>query len=303
VLHVYYDVPGLRSSTRYTSASRVGSTTRNTTTWKNTVTVGATIGWKAITGSVDVSGGRAWGSTTNDVVDVQVAQTQGYTVTGYGTDYIDHSNDRIWFVVNPLINLTYTSATAAKPASVSWAFASTQPSTAYIYWAYVGWLVNPSTMPANVRTLLDEAGITASYYSELLKADPFAYGVTPGQYIDSARFEYVTTIPYIPLNSPSAPPLTTDYGLSRSVTNSTETIREVTYTASVKVTSGQPWGSASAGNLFTWGSSSSVKTATTSDSGEFITVGQPSFGYGGPTVLRVYADRIWKTFFVAQDWN
>lgn len=293
----------LRIRAGFSARRTSGSPTEPSRTVRSPQAARAKAGWDLIGGSVTISGTRAWGSTDTDKVDVVIGQTSGVTIPSSGADYVNHAYDRIWFVVRPLINLTYTAATATRPATVEWAFAAPQPTTSYMYWVYTGWLTDPSTMPQSVRDFLDSAGISRSYYSELLKADPFAYGITPGQYIDSARFELVRTLPYIPRASPTLPPLTQEYTLTRSTTNSSTTMREVSYSASVTATTGLVFSQASASYGFGWKSSTSSTTSTTSDAGESITIGQPSFGYNGPTVIRVYVDKIWKTYFVAQDYQ
>src|SRR5678815_4526413 len=80
----------------------------------------------------------------------------------------------------------------------SWQFASAQPASAYSYFVYVGELRNPSTMPVSVKAFLDSRGITAAYYPELLKANPFVSGAPPNPSLDPDRFTLVNTIPYVP---------------------------------------------------------------------------------------------------------
>jgi len=251
---------------------------------------------------VDIEASRAWGSTRTDQVDILTTQTSGYSKPSY-FDVVDHDYDEVWFIAQPLIELSYTPASSYGPESLSWRFSPNQPLSAVIYWSYVKWLRDPTQMPATVKTFLDGHGITAAMYGEFLKADPFAYGYAFGQYVDPARFEYVTQKSLIPVPFPGAKPSSTTYSLTRSVNNSSNTTNEVTYSAKVTASTGLIFTKTSISEQFAWTSSTSAKIALGTNEGESVSLSQPLFGYNGPTITRIYVDKIYKTFFFSQDWQ
>jgi hypothetical protein len=57
-------------------------------------------------------------------------------------------------------------------------------------------------------------------------------------------------------------------------------------------------------STWTWTESTSVKDSAGTSLSEqpTVVVGQPTFEYAGPTILRVYVDKIWKTYFFSLDW-
>jgi hypothetical protein len=307
ILSVYYTPPGNMSSVNYTASTVLGSTTSSTDTYKNTVSVTASIGFSffGLGGSVSVSGSRAYGTTQMDEVDVLATQNNGYQFFA-DTDVIDHDNDEIWFIMTPLVDLQYTPQSAFGPAKVTWMFDNNQPMSSLMYYVYVGWLKNPATMPTTVANVLSAHGITPTQYAQLLKADPFAYSYTFGQTIDPNRFQLVTTspgaLPFIPVQHQGDKPSQTTYGLTRSTTTSQTSSSEVDYTASVTASTSF-FASISVTDAYAWTATTSEKDSTGTTTGEALVMWQPAFGYSGPTLVRVYVDKIWKTFFFSQDYN
>jgi hypothetical protein len=308
VTHVVYAPPGRSSSVSYTAGNTYGSTTTITDSFKagTSVTVGNSGGFLFFAkGGISVTAGRDWGSTSTQVTDISTSYSSTYKKPGE-IDAVDHDGDEIWFLVGPQINVTITPAYGTRPQLMDWQFSPTQPSSTYAYYVYVGELRNPSTMPADVKAFLDSRGITSAYYPELLKADPYAGGAPANPSLDPNRYVFVNSFPYQPPQHAGDLPTTICDTLTRSVTNNTTNDSSVTYSTSITLS-----GDTSFFGLFgislkvtgqsSWTSSTSNKTSTVSNNNEQICVGQPSYGYNGPTVLRVYEDKVWKTYFFSLD--
>ena len=87
----------------------------------------------------------------------------------------------------------------------------------------------------------------------------------------------------------------------------TSATRESSYTTSVTVS-----GTASFVGLFkasmtattgmTFSHSTSQRNTTGSSTTQSFTLTQPPYGYAGPTIVRVYLDKVWKTFVFSADY-
>lgn len=293
VTHVLYAVPGKSSAVAYTSGSTFGSTSTldNSFTSDEKVTVssgGGIIG----TADITVTTGASFGNTSTDSTDIAITLTRGYTKFGED-DFVNHDDDEIWFLVRPLIDVSFTDA-----SHMSWSFRAGQQLVPY--WVYVGWLKAPSSMPPPVKSYLDSVGITASYYPELLKADPYAYGDVP---IDPGRFDLPigNNFPYEPPLNPGDKPSIQTSALLRDVTNSSTVKETTTYMVGYSVSGSVDFlglfsSKVTVANNLTFTMSTSTKLSDKTSEGETITIGQPLYGYTGPTHVKAYVDKIWKTF-------
>jgi hypothetical protein len=303
ITHVIYAVPGRASSVQYTGGTTLGSTTTSKNSFKQEmgVTFSGSAGKVPATSSFELSVGSAWASSRTDAMDVTLKNSSGYKKTGQ-VDVVDHDDDEVWFMIRPALEVTVsTPAPPGLPRKVSWKFAAAQPE-AVSFFLYVKHLKNPSLMPEGDRVFLEHFGISSDRFPEILNADPFAF-VEPGTTvaIDRTRFDAVAAFTYMHPVDPGDQASTQTYGLTRTVTNSTMEDAEYSYSVGFKVSAGFSFFDAFNATLalqdkFTWTSSSSRKIATGSDEGETVTVGQPSQDYQGPAILRVYVDKIWKTF-------
>ncbi len=308
ITHVVYAVPGKSSSMFYASGYTMGSTTSATNSMQQSVTVTATQSTGVIfaSGNVSVSTGTQWGSTDSTVTDVAATETSSYTKPGI-VDPVNHDDDEIWFLVRPVINATaYTGASSATIGRLDWGFALNQQ-TPVPYFVYVGELKGTYQMPTDVKAFLDQRNITSSYYPQLLAADPFINGLDPNTTLDTARFTFVNVFPYVPPSAPGNPPGKQTFAITRSLNNSSTTTSSLGYSAGVTVGGDVGFFSLFTASLkvaynMSWQSQTSLKTSDGTNVGESITVGQPLFGYNGPTVLRVYEDKIWKTYLFTLDW-
>lgn len=298
VTHVVYAVPGKSSSVQYTAGNSFATTTSTTKSFKNEVkvTVGTKGGAIVAGGEFSVTGGRAATSSRADATEISSEISRGYRKPGQ-TDLINHDDDEIWFVIKPQFDVVITPPIGAEPRQVEWSLSANQTEARH-YYAYVRHLKNPATMPASTRSFLDAHGITSDKYPELLKADPFAYGDAP---LDSSRFVPVANWPYMPPNEPGHSPSTQMLTISRKRNSSVELKDEVNYSVGVKVKGDVGFLSfmnaslTVEGNL-TWSHSSSNKEVMSASSSEVATIGQPAYGYTGPGLVRIYEDRLWKTY-------
>ncbi|MCI0669627.1 MAG: hypothetical protein L0Y64_04115 [Myxococcaceae bacterium] len=304
ITHVYYSPPGSSSTITYNQGNTFGSTVSLTNSFQQSVqgsvSASGTIGIATVSGTVSV--GSYWGTTASSERDVAFSVSASETIPGV-TDDINHDYDEIWLLLNPKLNVTIKKvASTGVIASNEWSFAANQdPLTeAKPYVVYVGWLKNPASMPQNVKNVLNDNGITESYYPELLKANPFSNGSSPNQFMDPVRFEFIRTVPFTPRSNCSSPGSALSYTVSQVLTNSSST--ELTQNFTTGVTIGAEVGfsavfkaSLNVSNELTWSESTNSKLSYGSSTSQTLTVGQPSCTYSGPTFLRVYEDKLWKT--------
>lgn len=308
ITHVNYAVPGKSSSMEYSAGDTVGSSF--TTSDANEETVKTTIGFEGdvfgnAKGSFSLAFGSTWGSSRADQTDVTLSQTNGYKKLG-GVDDINHDDDEIWFLISPEFPVVATPDSFYGPGSLTWDFST--PVGGIPYYLYVGEILGTRPMPPGVKAdLIDKWGFTQADLNQLLAADPFIAGLAPNTPLDPARFDLIETFPYKPVPAAGYPAASQTFTLNRKELNGTTLTRSIAYTTELQVKGGL--GFFGIGGAF-WqfnGStkfthSTSLKTAVTNEVQSKITVGQPAFGYAGPTVLRVYEDKIWKTFVFALDW-
>src|SRR5208283_956517 len=233
---VYYAPPAISSSAQYTSTSQLGSDTSITNTFQDSLKIDATDGFFGL-GSIEITSTNTWGTSSTADTDIILTNTAGYTINGTA-DIIDHGADIIWFLINPLIDLTYSPASA----SLAWNFDENQPESAVSYAVYARWVCEPSTMPQPVSWYLGDAGFTPTDYAHLCAADPFgSTPYVPDQAMDPNRWDYITDFPYIPELAPLAPgekPNTITYALSRNDTTADTNVESSSYAVGVTLSTG-----------------------------------------------------------------
>jgi len=304
ILSVIYAPPGTKggdssSSVKYGRGSTTGTTVSSSSSFKQGVSVSVSTDIGVVQG-LEASYEYSRNKSESKSLDIKKSASTVIDVPGPSVDGIDHDRDEIWLWLNPTLKLTLT------PTSVSWTVDNTR--NAVIMFVYAGDLRNPSRMNPGVAETLRTHGITTQDFPEILKADPFAtrsgpLGVFTQQrftLIDPRRFKSLgVTFPYQPPFAPGDKATTVTFKLENSTTKSSassvETARTVGLKASVefqiplnaKLTAEGKW---------TWtNSDTSSKSAEALESAS-MTVGQPSFGYTGPTNIQVYYDVIYKTF-------
>lgn len=297
VLTVIYAPPGTNgghstSSVSYQSGSTTGTLTSSSKSFKNGVGVSVDLsgGIFGNGGGVGVAFDATNSSTDSDSLEIKKSSTATITQAGPAQDGINHDEDEIWLLLKPTIDLEISST------NVDWMLANTDAKVQYVH---VGWLNGHQPMPPGVASALENAGITQQAYPELLAHDPL---VKDESALNSSRFVSIhTTFPYEPPYAAADPVPTSSYVISNSQVTTAGTTAEdsfrvqayamgsVSYmtlvTAKIKNTASWEWTNRSS----TTASTGSSQTAT-------LSVGGPSYGYAGPSVVGVYYDTIYRTF-------
>lgn len=303
---VMYAVPGRSSSMAYSQGDKVGSSTSIGSSWKNGINVEFDAKEHVLFtyGQVNFQFGQDWGSSAKGTVDVTVEHASGYRKLGE-VDDVDHGDDEVWFLMDPTIELEITPESVYGARSVKWSFSATAPGT--LYFLYAGEISGARPIPAGVQQTLDRYGVSASDVAELANADPFI--TTPGSNPagDPVRFDLLWTGPYRPVAGAGDQPNPQSYAVSRKLANTIDQSSEVTVSTSVKIGAGLDFigltkASLSFQDKFSFTQSTAKKNSLETNSANTITVGQPAFGYLGPTVLRVYEDKVFKTYVFHLDW-
>lgn len=304
ITHVVYAVPATSSSVSYSNTNTLGSTLKLTNSWTNELTVEAKQGANIIvaTGWLDLTFANTWGSTDIQEADVEVDNESTYKKVGLA-DEIDHDEDEIWFLASPLVVLSDTPSSVYGPETIVWNYAGDTATTTY--YLKVGELKGTLPIDPGVWTFLTANNITSADFPEMLKADPFVDGLAPNTPMDPARFELIGEMPFVPVTGPNDSPVTQSYKVTNKVTNSDEQQSQVQYQTTIEGGASISFiaaGSWSVKNKLTVIAASSLKLAKEDDSEVDVQIGQPAFGYAGPTVLRGYQDKIWKTIVLTLDW-
>jgi hypothetical protein len=302
VTHVVYAVPGAMSSVKYTSETKLGTTTSTSDSYKWGVkaTAKGEGGIIPFGGSLSISAGRDWGSSQSHETDTTLTNSLGYSKPGQ-SDFIDHNFDEVWFMINPRVEVTVTTpAPRDLPPSLTWKFAANQ-SGSVPFWLYVGHLKDTNLITGGNRDLLNHYGFTERDFQALLQADPLR-DLPPGATaaVDLKRFDPVAQMPYMRPFAGSGS--TISYGIERNESNSWTDDDYYGYSTGVEFEAGISFieafkASVKVEGSFSWTHSSSRTLSKARSYGESVDIAQPSDSYQGPAVVRVYVDKIWKTFF------
>src|SRR5262249_32978085 len=148
-----------RSSVSYGTTSTTGTSSSVSSSFKAGYQI-------SVDASAFDSGPSATFSTSQErtnTSEIDITKSSSYTINAPGPsqDGIDHDQDRIWLILNPVVELSVTGK------NVAWAVTVAGQNTE-IQYVTVGWLKNPSSMPRGVATSLRNAGITPADYPTLL---------------------------------------------------------------------------------------------------------------------------------------
>lgn len=308
VTTVIYAPPGKSSSMQYQSTTTVGSSTSSTKSFQNStdVTASASGTWGVGNASVSVTANHTFGDSDTSQVDLTTTWSKGYKKPGE-TDGINHDWDEIWFVMKPILNISFTPSIANGPATTNWEFGQGDGVTTDItFFAYAGELNGDLPMDDQLQNLFTANNITPDMYAGILDADPFFQGITPQPGMNSPRFDYIGEFPYQPPATSGGQPSTQTYSVAQSTTTSQTTASSYSNSVGFTVSGGANIGafkaSLSVSSKWTWSHSSSKKDSTGNGSTDTFTVAQPTYGYKGPGLLRVYEDRIFKTYAFTLDY-
>lgn len=297
ILTVVYAPPGKAgggsaSVVEYKDGSTTGTITSANKSFKTEVKV--SVEASAFGGSAGVNFGGSKKSSDASKLEISKSTTTTIKDPGGSVDGIDHNRDLIYLLLNPKVDITVQGNNAG------WTMGVTGPS-AMIQFVHVGWLKDSATMPKGVADLLASRGLNAADFKEILKVDPFADGSTtidPNRYLPAA-----TTFPYEPpfAQGESGPTLTWSQD-NKSVATSTKGT-EHSYTIGVTAGAGFNVGvvktKMNVALGWTWTNSSERSTSEGSTQTATVTVGSPSFGYTGSSLMEVYYDSLFKSYMFA----
>jgi F5/8 type C domain len=170
---------------------------------------------------------------------------------------------------------------------------------------YAGWLNNAMQMPSDVRSTLDFYGITPDKYATLLHADPLFTGIAPNQTMDANRFAFIGTFPYQPPFGQGDQASSQSYSIDQKSTETSTLAFDDSYSVGLSASGGFNVGvfssKLSISSTWTWTNSSTFKNSNGTGMTDSFTIGQPAFGYSGPTLLRAYVDKIYHTYAFTLD--
>jgi hypothetical protein len=304
VLTVLYAPPGaaggkISSSVNYTSASIAGTTVSSDQTFKDEQSVSVEI---SETGGLGGAGGGfevAQSTTDSQSLQIKNSATHILSQGGPSLDGINHDHDEIWLLLKPTINIAVSSFTTR------WSLAAAD-AKATLQYVYVGWLNGHETMPPQVLTFLQGAGITPQDYPIIMAHDPFATGssMDPNRFLPEG-----STYPYEPPLTPNdpVPQQTLILGTDKITTSGTSV--EDSYGVQMSVNGGVNFldlfsAKITAKGTWTWTNKSTNTTSTETSSAATAVVGGPAYGYTGGSLIEIYYDTIYNTFaFVQQSAN
>jgi hypothetical protein len=158
----------------------------------------------------------------------------------------------------------------------------------------------------SVRQTLDFYGITPDRYSTLLAANPLFTGTTPNMTMNPDRYRFIGVYPFRPPRMSTDQPAVQSFAIDRNMTTTSTSEYDFDYFVGLTV-----WGELNNGvfkaklsveGKWTWTSSSSFSNTIGNGSIDTFNIGQPAFGYTGPTLLRVYQDLIYNTYAFTLDY-
>jgi hypothetical protein len=313
VTSVIYTPPGKSSNIQYQNTTSVGSSLSTTKSFQNSTDVTASASYSPMMSpfmvSASVTANHTFGDSDTHQVDLTTTWTQGYKKFGE-TDGIDHDWDEIWFMIHPILNMTFTPQIAGGPETTNWQFGQGDGTTTdIIYFAYAGELNGDMPMDQQLQSLFASNGITPDMYQGILEADAFFQGLSPQQGTSTPRFDYIGEFPYQPPASPLGQgqmPSTQTYGVSQSSNTSDTSTSSYSNSVGFTVSGSADFkvfkASLSVSSKWTWSHSTSKKDSTGTGSTDTLTVAQPTYGYAGPGLLHVYEDRIFKTYAYTLDY-
>lgn len=250
VLNLVYAPPGTNggrasSSATYSSGSSVGTTidlnqsVKNESDFNASLTAGV---GGLVFGSISLGVSAELDTTTTKSDESKLTITKNQTkeldVVGPSTDGIDHDQDVFYLLLNPILMFTVDVQN-----NISWNLGCSEPGP-NIQYVYVSWLKNPSLMEQHVYQSLQNAGMTADMFAEILTLNPFANG---GTVIDLDRFQLVQEFPYEGPTLPTNPVQVNSITLT-SVSQSENTQKgEASYKAAFGLDASITVGNATAG--------------------------------------------------------
>ena len=297
VMTILYAPPGTNggkslSVVDYSTSSSAGTTTTISSSFKDQLDVSVQVGPDPKVTSLGAGGEFSASATATDTSSLDVKKTNGYDlkISGPASDGISHDHDIALLWLNPRLDVTVDSW-----ENVKWDLA-VDGLTMALYSLYFGWLRDRSTMPAAELAYLNSMGLTDNDFVAILALNPFATG---SNVIDTVRFQELPfTFPYSPPFSASDPVLVTQQSISSTTTQSKSVASTTQYTVAITVSANiVPFLlTIKETTTLQWTDSSTYAESTASTQSATATVGGPSFGYTGPSMVKAYLDTVYNTF-------
>lgn len=297
ILSVVYCPPGAAggSSTavEYGVGSSMGSTLSVNKSFADSYAVTVSAGFDGVIYSAELAASYKFSRSASNSSAMELTKSANFTmsVPGPSADGVDHDRDQIWLWLNPSLS---ASATSSK---LQWTIDSTKP--AALQYVYVGWLKDPTKMPAGVKQALTASGITEAEYPRILRSNPYASG---NPTVDSARY-FPTNyfLPYIPPYAAGDPATTVKYEISSENVQKTGQESIVSHTLGVTASGGakflEIWNAKlEVAGEWEWSTTTASEASITNSQNASVTLGGPSYGYQGPTLMAVYYDSQYRTF-------
>jgi hypothetical protein len=176
VLTVVYAPPGAndgksKSNVEYSASSTTGTTTTATQSFKvsNTLSFDGSAG--ILGNGIGIGTQFEFSRSVTDTQSLDIKKTilSKIGVGGPSHDGVDHDEDEIWLLLNPIVNL------AVSPSTAEWMLSSDNSKNA-VQWLQVGQLNgNPKySISTGLAAQLASAGITSAEFQKILKDDPLA---------------------------------------------------------------------------------------------------------------------------------
>jgi hypothetical protein len=289
LLNCVYAAPGASpggtdSKVSYTTQSSTGQSTSLSESFKAGVNVNAS-----------VSAGLGFGvefsasASETETSSVEITKTESYQliVNGPPTDGIDHGYDQYWLLLNPEFAVTMVEN------DITWS-PGYSGSGGVVQYVNGDWLSDPGSMPASVLNALDAAKLTTEDYAQILACNPLRTGT-----LNSDRFVLITGLPYEPANQPGQAPDSQVFTLTNSMKVSDSAQVQVQYQVSCTISAGLDTpltAKLSETGTLQFTVTAAVADSVTSTQTASLTLGGPSFSYGGPIQVLVYWDVVFGCF-------
>lgn len=305
--HVVYAVPGRGSSMEYAQGESLGSSLSiaksNNTKFK--IDIIQKVDFIA-RGKFTLSFGGSTTTTDETITEMELTHQSKYRKTGQ-QDVINHDDDEVWFLANVPLTTQLTPDSYYGPAEARMEVDSTEENGLIPFFLTVGELKGTRPIAPGVQMALDSWDINRNDFVTLLNMDPFAFGVEPSAPIDAHRFKFLAVFPYVPLAGPNYQSSPQSYSVQRTQKDTDQYTTDTSFTSGVTVEGGLDFINLVSTDFkiateWTFGKKRIQKDITTTKTENNFQLGQPSFGYTGPVLVRVYEDTQSGSYFFHHAW-
>lgn len=297
IVSIIYAPPGAAggnpSQASYKEESSLGSSTSITESFSNwaSLTLYTKSDFEIFSASMSTQYSYSEDESRTEVFSINKTESSSINLNGsQSVNGINHDNDQIVLWLRPRLSV------AVLEDSTIWSV--DDDSEVDLVHVYVGHLKDPSKMNPGTANALASAGITEEEYPEILSAFPF---YNENAALDTDRFKYIDTYPYQPPYYPGDTPISTTYQATYTSSNQTDTSVKNEYTVDVTREGDLDFLDFAdimlkSEKKFTWTDVDTRKSNSSETESMAFTIRGPSYGYDGPTAIKVYYDVVYKTF-------